>query len=299
MTPGEVGARALGAALSDLAAMGAAPGEAYLAIGLSPQLDESDALALVRGARELARTCRTIIAGGDVVRSPVLSLSATVVGWAEYEHELVGRDGALPGDLIGVTGALGSAGAALATREALDAGAGTGAGAGAGADSGSGSGSGAPDGAGAPGAALELARWPPPEPRLDEGRALAAAGARAMIDLSDGLAADAAHLARASDVRLRIELERLPLGERVAAVCVALERDPYEFAASAGEDYELCFCVPPERASAAEAAVARIGATRVTWIGDVLDAPRGSAGFSLFAGNRREVRLHGFEHRWQ
>ncbi len=269
LSPGEVGARALGAALSDLAAMGAAPGEAYLALGLSPTLGEGDALELVRGARDLARANGTIIAGGDVVRSPVLSVSATVVGWAEHERELVGRDGARAGDLVGVTGALGGTGAALAVREARER-----------------------------DARLD-ARWPPAQPRLAEGRALAGAGVHAMIDLSDGLATDAGHLARASHVQLRIELERLPLGARVAELCRALQRDPYELAASAGEDYELCFCAPAERREAVEAAVAEASATRVTWVGEVLDAQADGAGVSLFAGDRRQVRLDGFEHSWQ
>jgi thiamine-monophosphate kinase len=278
-TPAEVGARALGAALSDLAAMGASAGEAYLALGLPPQLSEGDALALVSGAQALAHAGGAIIAGGDVVRSPILSLSVTVVGWAEHERELVGRDGARAGDLVGVTGALGGAGAALAAREAR-----------------------AADAAGAANSAGDspaLERAPLPTPRLAEGRALAALGVHAMIDLSDGLATDAAHIARASDVRLRLELERLPLGERVAETCRALERDPYELAASAGEDYELCFCAPSELREAAEAAVAEAGATRVTWIGEVLDAAPNGAGVSLFAGNRSEVRLDGFEHSWQ
>jgi thiamine-monophosphate kinase len=285
MAPGEVGARALGAALSDLAAMGAAPGEAYLALGLSSQLSEADALALVRGARDLSRANDTIIAGGDVVHSPVLSIAATVIGWAEHQRELIGRDGAKSGDLIGVTGALGAAGVALAARVARDAGAQLN--------------TGEQNQTGAQADALDLPRWPQPTPRLDEGRALAAAGVSAMIDLSDGLATDAGHLALASGARLSIELARLPLGDRVAELCAALERDPYELAASAGEDYELCFCVPAERREAAETAVAQAGATRVTWIGEVLDAAPGGAGVSLFAGDRREVRLDGFEHRWQ
>lgn len=284
MTPREVGARALGAALSDLAAMGAAPGEAYLALGLSPQLSEHDALALLRGAHELARANGTIVAGGDVVRSPVLSLSATVVGWAEHERELIGRDGARAGDLVGVTGTLGSAGAALAAREADEQ-----------REAGEAGATGTHEARAAP----SDAPWPPPQPRLVEGRALASAGVRAMIDLSDGLATDAGHLARASGVRLRIELDRLPLGERVAELCRALQRDPYELAASAGEDYELCFCAPAELREAVEAAVAQASATPVSWIGEVLDAPPGGAGVSMFAGDRREVRLDGFEHSWQ
>jgi thiamine-monophosphate kinase len=278
MTAAEVGARVLGAALSDLAAMGAAPGEAYLSLGLPPELSEHDALTLVRGAHELARANATTIAGGDIVRSPVLSLSATVVGWAEHERELIGRAGARAGDLVGVTGTLGGAGAALAVREARER---------------------RSSDAREP---LDLsldAPWPPPQPRFAEGRALASAGVHAMIDLSDGLATDAGHLARAGGVRLRVELERLPLGERLAPLCRALGRDPYELAASAGEDYELCFCAPADSRAAVETAVAGAGATRVTWIGDVLDAPPSGAGVSMFAGDRREVRLDGFEHAWQ
>ncbi|HEX3452607.1 MAG TPA: thiamine-phosphate kinase [Solirubrobacteraceae bacterium] len=268
--PRDVGARALASALSDLAAMGAEPGEAYLAIALPDGLAQDQALELVRGAHELARECDTTVAGGDVVRSPVLSVCATVVGWADDERRLIGRDGARAGDIVGVTGALGGGGAALAVREG------------------------------------QVERTPErerlvdrerlPTPRLAAGRALAALGAHAMIDLSDGLAADAGHIARASHAHVRIELERLPLADGVADVCTALGVDAHELAASAGEDYELCFCVPAELRTHAEAAVAEAGGVDVTWIGDV-DA--GPAGLSLVAGDGRDVRLGGFEHAWQ
>ncbi len=98
-----------------------------------------------------------------------------------------------------------------------------------------------------------LARMRAPMPRLNEGRALAEAGVSAMIDVSDGIASDAAHLARASAAQLRVRLERLPLHEGVAEVCAELERSPHELAASGGEDYELCFCVAPEHRASVRA----------------------------------------------
>ncbi len=271
-TAAEVGRRALASALSDLAAMGAAPGEAYIALGLPEGLAEEQALALVRAAGALAAASETTIAGGDVVAAPALSVSVTVVGWAEHEEQLIARDGARAGDLVGVTGKLGAAGAALAVLQARD------------------------DGAHAiAGSEAVLERARAPLPRLREGQALARAGVRAMIDLSDGLASDAAHLGRASRAQLRIELERLPLADGVRDVCAALALSPHELAACSGEDYELCFCVPDARRESVESALAQLGDVRVTWIGEVL---AGVPGVSLVAGDGREVRLNGFEHAW-
>jgi thiamine-monophosphate kinase len=243
----QIGRKALAAALSDLAAMGAEAGEAYVAVGVPPDLDEEGCLELFDGVAALATATGTTLAGGDVSRTPVLSLAVTVVGHAATPERLVTRAGARPGDALVLTGEIGAAAAGLLLLERPELAASVDA---------------------ATGAQLRR-RQLDPTPRLAAGQALAAAGAGAMIDLSDGLGGDAAHLARASRAGVRIDAGALSLAAGVAEVAAAAGRDPLELAAAGGEDYELLAALAPERLPGALRTVAATGEGGLKQVGEV------------------------------
>ena len=242
-----VGRKALATALSDLAAMGAGAGEALVVLGVPADLDEAGCLRLLDGLVSGASEWSVALAGGDVVAAPVLFVSVTVLGDCDAP---IRRDGARPGQTVAVTGELGGAAAGLLLLER-------------------------PDLAG--GLPQDTAdalrrRQLEPVPRLAAGLAIAGAGATAMIDLSDGLAGDARHVASASGVSITIELERLPFEAGVAEVAEAAGRDPVELAIAGGEDYELFACLDSEPLTAAADAMSQAGA-QLTEIGKVGEGP--------------------------
>lgn len=260
-----IGFRAVAAALSDLAAMAARPIGALVSLALPPELDEGVLDQIGGGIGACLRTHAAGLLGGDLSRSPgPVVIDVTVLGAARRP---IGRGGAEPGDELWVTGSLGgAAAAAMAWSSGLE-----------------------PD----PGARR---RFQHPSPRTRTACWLAErTDLHAAIDLSDGLSADAEHLAAASGVGLEIRADAVPLdpvldGWRDAEATLAL-------ACGGGEDYELLLAVPPGALDAVvasgrthlEVELTRVGrvveGTGVRWVdahGAVRERPAG--GFDHFEG---------------
>jgi thiamine-monophosphate kinase len=268
----DLGHKCLAASMSDLAACGAEAGEAYLVLGLPRNIAEREVLELVEGAEQLAVEIGATICGGDISASNELFVAVTAVGHAANETDLVSRDGARAGELVGVTGRLGGAGAGLALLERKE--------------------------RGLPVEVGEqlIERQRRPQPLLAAGAALARAGVSAMIDLSDGLASDAARISEESGVAIEIELAGLPLDEGIDAVAGTMGATGPELAATAGEDYELLFTAPKEVRAEVESAAVGAG-TVVTWIGTT--GPRESgpdAAVRLLDDQGVAQQLSGWDH---
>jgi len=229
--PADLGHKALAVNLSDLAAMGAEPAWATLALSL-PAADEAWLSAFADGFFALAERHGVQLVGGDTTRGP-LSVTVQVHGFVPPALALR-RRGARPGDHIFVTGSLGDAGAGLAIEQGRLALAG-------------------------PPAAFLVARLHRPTPRVAAGLALRGL-ASAAIDISDGLSQDLGHILAASGVGAELEIEALPLSDELLAS--GIDR-PWRLAASAGDDYELCFTAAADAdlgvGDALGCAVTRIG----------------------------------------
>ena len=232
-----IGHRALAVNLSDLAAMGATPAWATLALTM-PSVDGAWLERFAAGLLDLADANGVALVGGDTTRGP-LTISVQLLGHVPRGAALR-RSGARAGDLLAVTGTLGDAGAGLEFVGAV-----------------------LPE---TRPAALELIRrFEYPAPRVRFG--LAARGiASAAMDLSDGLVGDLPKLAQASGLAAHVSVERLPMSEAMRAVVPAAQA--LAWALAAGDDYELLLAVPAPRYAELAAAAGQLN-LRLTTIGEL------------------------------
>ena len=217
--PEDWGWKAVAVNCSDLAAMGAEPRWLVIALTVPDPTPVPTLERVYAGVGEACRAFGAALVGGDVSAGPALSLAVTALGEAERP---VLRSGARPGDRLAVTGPLGAAAAGLALLQSED-----------------------------PAAKELLDRFPglaaahrPPQPAQAKGQAQAPAGASAMIDVSDGLAGDAVHLAESSGVGVEVHDAAVPLAPGVAETAALLGRDPLELALGGGEDFVLAAALP-------------------------------------------------------
>lgn len=254
--PEDVGWKALAVNLSDVAAMGARPLWALVALATPRREDPSRLARIGRGLASCARAHRVAVVGGNVTRASELSLTVTVLGSAR-PGRILRRSGARAEDALLVSGTLGDAALGLL-----------------------------------PGAAPALARRQRrPTPRLALGRALAGI-AHACIDVSDGLLQDLGHLCRASGVGASLRLSELPLSPAYLRVARGLA-DPFEPALSGGEDYELLAAVPVRRVPEALRA-GRRARTPLTVVGSVVPGRRIQV--ARCEGGLHPVRRLGHDH---
>ncbi|EHY90620.1 thiamine-phosphate kinase [Saccharomonospora azurea] len=208
-TPTQVGRKAVAVNLADIAAMGAVPTSVVVALACPPETPTAVAAELLDGVAAEAQRVHVGVVGGDMVRAESIVLTVTALGDLGGRAPVT-RSGARPGDVVAVCGRLGWAAAGLAVLSR---------------------------GFRSPVSVVNAQRCP--DPPYAAGPAAALAGATAMIDVSDGLLADLAHLAEASVVGIDVSSERLTVPERLVDVATALGADPMHWVLTGGEDHAL------------------------------------------------------------
>jgi len=259
----ELGWKSLAVNLSDIAAMGGVARYALISLALPPETTVADVTAFYRGILELAGKTGVALAGGDTCRSPLVNITITVIGEAPG-GKMLRRYAARAGEMVAVTGYLGSAAAGLVMLSGnlnLETGL---------------------------AACLDTA-FHKPLPRLAEGRILVENDVRAGMDISDGLVIDLGHLAEMSGVSARIEAEKVPVEPRVKE---SFGKRALELALSGGEDYELLFTADQETIIRLQ----KVLPVPVTVLGEVIAGKAGKV--SVVDGKGREIALSspGWEH---
>ncbi len=271
----DLGWKAMASNMSDIAGMGAVPRYALAVLAAPGDTEVEHVLELCRGMADLAGSFGALVVGGDTVSSPLVMITITVVGETlggkspDGSLPILSRFAARPGDLIAVTGRLGSSAGGLELLLHQQ--------------------PGVPDRC-AP--LVEAHRRP--MPRVQEGQWLVEKGVRCGMDLSDGLIGDLTRICRASGVAAQVEVGKLPidplLRERFGEKAVDL-------ALSGGEDYELLCTAPRETLLGAQLLLQSMGKT-LTVVGEVHER-RGSEALIMLVdeeGRRYEPRRSGWEH---
>ena len=296
LTPYQIGRRALAVNLSDIAAMGGKPTFAFISLGLPPDLPTEDFDDLQRGIADIANEFGVIVAGGNLSRSPAgLIVDVFLLGETTSDR-LLTRSGARPGDRVFVTGHLGASAAGLRLLESSLAN---------------------PDKSGLASCSSPLLISHPagglkpalqveisplitshihPIPRIAAGQAIAASGwATAMIDISDGLAADLGHLCEQSGVGAEIRQASLPIPPELPEAAAALGVSPLDLALYGGEDYELLFTLKSEAPDTVIAAFTESAGSDITEIGRILPKEDGCRLLSD-SDVRTSLPPHGWDH---
>ncbi|MEX1047248.1 MAG: thiamine-phosphate kinase [Actinomycetota bacterium] len=246
----DLGHKAITVNLSDIAAMAASPRFATVSLALSDDVELPWVVELYGGMRDACSEHAVSIVGGDLSAAGQIAISVTVAGEVAEGRE-IRRAGAIPGERIVVTGALGAAAGGLRLSRAHP----SKTGGLVGTDWG-----------------RELLRAQArPTARIGEAQTLARAGATAMIDVSDGFARDLWRLCAESGVGARIELAKLPVSEWLAPLAEELGEDPVDLALHGGEDYELIATLDEKGVERAAAELRERFAVPLTQVGEIID----------------------------
>jgi thiamine-monophosphate kinase len=246
-TPSQVGRRALAVNLSDIAAMGGQPLFALISLVLPTGMDFDWLDGFYAGLRAEADEFEVAIVGGNIASTAgPLVVDITLLGRVPSGRALL-RSGGRPGDRVCVTGTLGAAAAGLLTLASNT----------------------LPTGLAEDVVERVRSAYRQPQPRVAAGQALAQAGAvTAMLDISDGVAADLNHICERSHVGAIVEAAALPIDDATTKVVRAYGRDPVALALHGGDDYQLLFAVRPESLATAQGIARTVGdsVTPIGWL---------------------------------